>query len=140
MVDWAESLENLNYWAVLIGAIAPFVVGFLWYSKGAFLTRWAKETGISEKQMNDPSGMPAMFGGTLVLNLIASFVLGLLMYQTEGSVDGILFGASVGLAFGATALGTHYLFARKSMELFAIDAGNTILSLAVMGFVHGMIN
>lgn len=140
MVDWGQAFENINYVAVLVAALAPLLVGFIWYSDSVFLKPWAKETGLSKKEIESKEGMEVIFTSMIVLNLIASFILGLLMYGTEGVIDGLVFGSVVGLAFGAGQLGTHYLFARKTLKLFAIDAGSTILTLATMGLVHGLIN
>ena len=140
MVDWGFAWENVDYWAVLVAAIVPFVVGFLWYAPNMFGKTWQKEANISDKQMNDMDAMPVIMGGSLVVNLFTSFFMGLLMEGTEGFIDGLLFGAVLGLAFSAAALAQTYLYERRSMLLFALNAGNMVVSLAAMGVVHGLIN
>ena len=40
---------------------------------------------------------------------------------------GALHGALAGLFYGATAIGIHYLYQKKSLELFLIDASYELL-------------
>jgi len=53
-------------------------------------------------------------------------------------VIGALTGFSVGLFWVATAMGTTYLFERKSLKLFAINAGYHISTFTIMGLILGM--
>lgn len=81
--------------------------------------------------------MPLIFGTSFILNLIGAVVLDLLVGKDAGLVSGLQTGLIVGVAFIATALGINYLFARKSIRLFLIDAGYYVVFYAVMGTILG---
>ena len=44
-----------------------------------------------------------------------------------------------GLGFVATSVGVHYLFARKSLNLFLLDGGYWTVEYTVMGAVIGVL-
>ena len=48
---------------------------------------------------------------------------------------GAFHGAMTGLLYGATATGIHYLYQRKSLKLFLIDASYIVAFLALSGGV-----
>lgn len=50
---------------------------------------------------------------------------------------GLFAGLAVGLGWIATAFDINYLFERKSMTLFVINAGYNIVAAAVMGVIIG---
>ena len=48
-----------------------------------------------------------------------------------------MIGFGIGLGFIATSIGVNYLFARKSLKLFLIDAGYWTVVYTAMGAVFG---
>jgi Protein of unknown function (DUF1761) len=44
-------LSQLNWLAILVAAVAYFMLGALWYSKLLFANTWIKSTGVD---MNNP--------------------------------------------------------------------------------------
>ena len=128
---------EMNWIAVLGAALAGFVIGGLWY--GPLLGKaWQAESGLSDEAMKN-ANMAKIFGLTFVLNLVASCILGHVMatYQHPGIHIAAMVGFGVGLGFVATSIGANYLFARKSLKLFLIDAGYWTLVYTVMGAVFG---
>lgn len=138
-MEWAEAFENVNYVAVIVAALSTFVVGGVWYSTGVFGKHWMKEVGLKEKDMQKKEGMAQIFIGQLVLSLVAAYFLAafLFLLNGDGWMDGAVLGAVISLAFNATAIGSHLMFERKSMMLFALNAGHNVVSLTVMGAVLG---
>ena len=57
--------------------------------------------------------------------------------RLSGVVQAIALAA--GLAFVGPAIGTNYLFGRKSGKLFAIDAGYWLVFYAAMGLVFALL-
>jgi hypothetical protein len=126
-------LSTLNYWAVLLAALSMFMVGGIWYS-GPLSKVWLRETGLKGKDLQ--SGVALSFGGTFLLSLLAAFILAMFI----GTEADAYFGAFAGLMVGvwiATALGTNYLYERKSLTLFLINAGYNLIGFTVMGAVLG---
>lgn len=125
--------STFNYWAVFLAAVSMFLVGGIWYS-GPLSQAWMKETGLKPKDIQ--GGVGLSFGGTFLLSLLAALVLAFFV----GTEADMYFGAFAGLMVGiwiATALGTNYLFERKSLKLFLINAGYNLIGFTVMGAIIG---
>ncbi len=131
-------LWNISWIATLLAAFAGFAVGGLWY--GPLLGKaWQRESGLSDEAIKN-ANMPLIFGATFALNLIAAFILGhvLSTYGRPGLHTSTLVGFGIGLGFVATSIGVSYLFARKSMKLFLIDAGYWVVIYTIMGAIFGL--
>ena len=128
---------DINWIAMVVAALAGFMVGGIWYGP-LFLKVWQREAGITQEQMGKRN--PAIvFGGAFLLNLFASFILGHVL-ATYGHPElgvSIMVAGGVALGFIATAIGVNYLFASKSLKLFAIDAGYWVVTYSVMGAIYG---
>jgi hypothetical protein len=48
-----------------------------------------------------------------------------------------IYGFLAGFGCVATFIGTHYLFERRSLKLFLINAGYSIVALTIMGLIIG---
>ena len=130
---------QMNWIAVLGAALAGFVIGGLWY--GPLLGKiWQRESGLTDEAMKD-ANMARIFGLAFVLNLAAAFILGHVMatYGHPGLHLAAMIGFGVGLGFIATSIGVNYLFGRKSLKLFLIDAGYWTVVYTVMGAVFGVL-
>jgi MFS family permease len=130
-------LWNISWLAVLVAAVAGFGVGGLWYGP-LFAKAWQREAGLSDEEIAG-ANMPLIFGGTFVLNLIGAFILGHILstYGRPGLYTSTLVGFGLGLAPIATSIGVNYLFQRKSLTLFFIDAGYWVVIYTVMGAIFG---
>ena len=129
---------DINWLAMVLAALAGFLVGGLWYGP-LFLKAWQREAGITQEMMAKRN--PALvFGGAFLLNLFASFILGhvLATYGRPELGVSIMVSGGVALGFIATALGVNYLFAAKSLKLFVIDAGYWIVIYSAMGAIYGV--
>lgn len=127
-------LSKLNYLAILIAATSSFIIGGLWYSV-LFAKRWQKLSGVTNDQLK--RGMIKIFIGSFVLSLIMS--LNLAAFIGDG---GLAFGTFAGLAVGfgwvATAFGINYLFERKPLQLFLINASYSVVAFTLMGLIIGV--
>ena len=92
-MDFQQSIESINYFAVLVAALSAFLIGGLWYSF-LFAKPWMKENGFTEEQLE--CNMGKIFGGSFVFSLIISFVLVLFL----GPERTAIFGASAGFMAG----------------------------------------
>jgi hypothetical protein len=130
---------DINYLAVAACGVASLVLGFIWYS-ALFGKAWQKEWGLTDEAVQN-ANMGVIFGGFLVLNLFAAFILGhvLATYGGPGVQVSLMIGFGVGLGFVATAIGGNYLFARKSLKLFLIDGGYWVLLYTIEGAIFGLL-
>jgi hypothetical protein len=130
---------DINWIAMVAAALAGFLVGGIWYGP-LFLKPWQREAGITQEMMAKRN--PAIvFGGAFLLNLLASFILGhvLATYGHPEPGISVMIAGGVALGFIATAFGVNYLFASKSLKLFAIDAGYWIVIYSAMGAIYGLL-
>ncbi len=63
---------NFNWIAVLIAAIVPTVLGFIWYHPKVFGKAWMEASGITEESMKG-ANMALIFGVSLFLSLLLAF-------------------------------------------------------------------
>lgn len=130
------NIFDVNWMAVIVGALAGFVVGGIWYGP-VMGKKWMGAVGLSEEQIKE-GNMAVIFGGAFAFSLIASWT----MAHTFATYDGLSAQVKILTAFGVAigfiipAIGTNYLFSQKSKTLFFIDAVYWILFYIAMGAVH----
>ena len=120
-----EIFSQINWLAVLVAAIAYFMLGALWYSKALFGSKWAAAVGLN---MNDPDkskGMAKMMIGTFVLILFTCIGLALLVNRLDISIlqSGLKLGAITGICFATTAVAISFIYESRPAALYFIDCG-----------------
>ena len=123
-----------NIWAVLVAALSTFLIGGLWYSPALFGKAWMRENGFTEESMKG-ANMTKIFGLAFLLGIIAAINLAMFMGPENDPAMGAMWGFLAGFGWVATFVGTHYLFERRSLKLFLINAGYSIVALTVMGVI-----
>lgn len=126
---------DINYWAVLVAAAANVVIGSVWYSPALFGQAWQKLSGVkdSDMQANRSRGMVMMVVSALVTAYVLSYIVDYATADTVG--EGILVGGLVWLGFVATTFLMSIAFEGKSWQLYFINNGNMLLTLAAMGVI-----
>ena len=66
-------LQDINYWAVLVGILANMAIGALWYSPVMFATPWIKELGTNQEEIQQPDGRIRALLTTMVGAVVAVF-------------------------------------------------------------------
>ena len=61
-----NAFQNLNWLAIIAGAVSAFVLGGLWYSPLLFAERWMKETGITEESTKN-TNMVKIFSNCIAI-------------------------------------------------------------------------
>ena len=100
-------------------------------------SKWVALTGQSARRSSNPASMAMIFGGAFLLNLIAAYVLAMFIDRAAGIQFGALAGLAVGLCWVATSFGVNYLFERRPLGLWLINAGYFTLQFTVMGAIIG---
>jgi hypothetical protein len=136
------SLMGIKYWAVLVAAIAAWLLGAAYYM--ALAKPWMTAHGwANEADMLGPSGKtsPVPFITSFVAELIMAWVLaGVLFHVGQGAFTvkgGLISGFLVWLGFVATTISVNYAFSKKPFMLIAIDAGHWLAVLLLMGIILG---
>jgi len=126
---------HINWLAVVLGTIVFFFVGAVWYS-ALFGKLWQRELGMSDEQLKAGLNMPLIMGTCFVLEFIVVLTLGHLFafLQPPDHVK-MMMATGFGLAIMSPAIGINYLYQRKSLKLFLIDAGHFVVGMAAVGLV-----
>ena len=123
--------------AVLAAALVNFAIGGLWYSPLAFSRAWVAAAGLDEERLRQ-----APMGRVFVLAFAAALVMALNLAAFIGAGKGVGFAVFAGLAAGlgwvAMALGVTYLFERRPLRLWLINAGYLVVAFTAMGLVIGL--
>lgn len=127
-------MGDINLLAVVLGAVAFFVVGAVWYT-ALFGKAWQKASGLTQEQL-EGANMPMIFGLCFLFELLISLTLGHNIARTDPP-DHVVMMMAVGFALGIMipAIGINYLYLRKTAAHFFIDAGHFIVGMAAMGAV-----
>ncbi|TMM47379.1 DUF1761 domain-containing protein [Qipengyuania marisflavi] len=131
------NLFAVNWWAVVLAALAGFVVGGIWYGP-VMGKKWLGAVGLTEEQVKN-ANMAMVYGGAFLFSLLASWTLAHTFdsYAQDLSVMAkVMTALGVAVGFIIPAIGTNYLFSQKSKALFFIDAGYWALFYIAMGVVH----
>jgi len=124
----------VNYLAVLVAAVAIFMLGGLWYSPLMFAKRWVALQGRSVEQMSGGAS-PALYAQVFLCGLVTSYVIALALshFHGPGVHPGFMVGTLAWVGFaGATSYGTA-LFSFKPKALWAIDTGFNLVSFLLAG-------
>lgn len=129
---------EVNFLAIILAAVASFIVGGVWYSPMAFAKQWMQETGLTEEKCKQ-SDMKIVMGGAFALNFLAALVLALFLGPNPELMKAVGFGFATGACWVGTAFGVNYLFEQRSLRLFLINAGYVTVQFTVMGLVLGLL-
>lgn len=125
----------INWIAVVVAAVATFVLGGLWYGP-LFGQRWMAASGVSEEEV--AQGNPARtFSISFVLQFVAAAVLAMFIGPEAGLAFGLAAGGAVGLFWVAGAFGVVYLFEQRPFAHWAVNAGYQVVSYLLMGGILG---
>lgn len=127
----AELTTDVNWLAVIVGAVLAFLLGWLWYSPMLFGKKWAEGHGV---EMGSASSMPMAAMGMQGLGLLlASWFVGVTAVSSS-------LGTFI-LAFVAFAVlhASNCLFAKKSSYVVMTESGYWIASGVVMFIVQAIL-
>lgn len=135
---------GINYLAVVIAAVAAWLASAVWYMS---LSRpYVAALGKTPEQMAADRKKPwafLRFVCTFVANVIIAWMLaGVLGHLGPGQVtlrNGIISAAFLWFGFVLTTMTINYSFAGRDKRLLAIDAGNWLVVLLVIGAVVGAV-
>ena len=127
---------DINYWAVLVAALASYLIGALWYSPLLFGKAWIELMGFTEKDMQNAKkrGMAKNYGIMFVSTLVMSYVLAHFVDYTESTtaIAGAQAGFWIWLGFMATTALGSVLWENKPIKLYLINVGHSLLGLLLM--------
>ena len=131
-------MVHLNYLAVLVAALAAFVLGWLWYSPLLFFKPWMRLRGMDPVAAMAGAKMPVgklvvEFARCLVLAYVMAWLVALLHI---GSVMGsVHFGLVMWLGFPVILLTGSVLWENIPWKVAAIHAGDWLVKMLVVSSI-----
>ena len=130
-------MPDINWLAALAAAVSSFVLGGLWYSPALFGKTWQRAACLTDEQLKN-GGQARIFGGALVLSIIAAAVFALFLGPDPDVGFATSAGFSAGLCWVAASFGINYLFERRNLTLFLVNGGYHTLQFTLFGLVLGL--
>ena len=134
-----------NWLAVIIAALIPMIIGFIYYHKAVFGKAWMSSLGLTDEDLKG-GNMAAIFG----ISLLMSFMMSMFLVGNvdgvgqEGRYDtfkhGVVHGVILAVMFAIPVLVTNGLFERKNFKNLAINALYWVITLGLMGGVIDALN
>ena len=127
-------MSDFALWPVLAGTAAFFAVGALWYGV-LFPKAWQRAARLGDADLKR-GNIGVIFALTFAFEMLVAMVLWHLLARTDPPQFVVMMMA-VGFAIGVMipAVGINYLYQRKPLTLFLIDAGHFLFGMAAMGAV-----
>ncbi len=132
---------DINYLAVLVAALASYVLGALWYSPVLFGKLWMKLSNLDPKNM-DAAKKHMVRGYVLgfVAALVMSYILAHWVDYAEATTisGGLQAGFWAWLGFVATVTLGSVLWENKPFKLYLLNNAYNLVSLLLMGALLAM--
>lgn len=132
---------GINILAVLVAAVAAFVIGFMWHGP-LFGRQWIRMMGIPQSEVDamQAKGMGPMIPhmvAAFVQQIVVAFVVGIFIDALGiGDVkQALLFAALIWLGFIATTLLNGVLWEKRKLELYFFGITYHLVSLAVIALI-----
>jgi hypothetical protein len=121
-------LSDMNWLAVLVAAVAYFMLGALWYSL-LFAKIWIRGSGIDPNQPGAKKGAGGIMAMTFLLEAVTCIALGILVYRLalSGVMSGIKLGLLTGVCFSAISICISFMYQMKPKSLILVDCSYHIV-------------
>lgn len=128
---------GLNYLAIVVAAVAGWIVGAVWYG-ALFRKPWLAAHGIvPDKTQVSPLPFIIAFVAQLVMAWMLAGVLGHLGPGQVTIRNGVISAGFLWFGFVFTTLGINNMFAGRKPILLLIDGGHWLAVMLVLGAVIG---
>jgi surface polysaccharide O-acyltransferase-like enzyme len=137
----AHTVAGINFWAVLVCAIATMVLGFLWYSPILFANPWMRLMGLDPNDKAKLAELQKGAGKMYFLSFVASIVSAIILaklFAVMGVVAiprGLKIGFAIWLGFVTTVQLTGALFSKQPNKLYLINTGYQLVCYLAMGAI-----
>ncbi len=133
----SQSRIQLNYWAILVAALATFCLEAVWYT--AFQKPWLRGIASTREQLMNTGVNPAFpYATALLMAAVLAVAISCILQLTgpQTALRGIRIGAIVWFSFVFTTFATEYAFEVKP-GLFGINAGFWLFGMMLTGAIVG---
>ncbi|HYM52091.1 MAG TPA: DUF1761 domain-containing protein [Candidatus Dormibacteraeota bacterium] len=135
-----DLLGQLNWLAVIVGAVIYFALGALWYSNVLFAKPWQKSIGWDPTQQPEPQQNPLTYVVPGLAYLVMAVATGMIAKATGSGTlgDGIVLGLILGVGYGLATSLVNAFFTPNSpqpMVTFAITGTYNLIGFVIMAVI-----
>ena len=133
-----QSNVRQNYWAILVAAIACFLLAAGWFT--FFMKPWLEGTGRTMEWLVATGVNPLLQYGTafIAATIVAAAISRVtLLTGPMTALRGIKVGVGLWIGFVLTTWATEYAYEVRPLKLLGINAGFWLLGMAVQGAIVG---
>lgn len=132
---------GVNILPLLIGGIFNMVLGALWYSNVLFAKPWMEESGVTEEQISDTSGMGKVYGLTLLSALVTSYVIGFIItnFEITSIIHAIIIADVIWLGTDLPMIIKNWGFEGRTIKLGIINHGYQWVVYTVVGILFALL-
>lgn len=132
-------MYKTNYAAILVAAIAHWILGALWFSPLLFANSWLHASGFSMEQMEKMSTPVTSYIISFLAPLLTAYVLALVIRyaRVATAVGGAAVGSMLGAGLVAAENLPHAVFAQRPIALYLIENGYAVVGCILMGAILG---
>src|SRR5437667_4797889 len=134
-------MVHVNYWAVLVAAVAVVGLGWLWYSPLLFFKPWMRLRGMDPVAAMAGAKMPA---GKLLIELVRCLVLAYVIARftallgVSSWMGAVHFGLFLWIGFPVILLAGSVLWENVPWKVAAIHAGDWLVKLLVIPILRSV--
>lgn len=123
-------MMNVNWLAVIVGAVAAFMAGWLWYSDMMFGQKWRDGIGIA---VDDTSPMAQAMIAQAIGTFLLAWVIGITA-TTDSLMLAILIAVTIAVLIKAGGF-----FAQKSKYAIMVESSYILVMVLIMIIVHAIL-
>jgi len=129
---------SMNWWAIIVAAVAYMALGAVWYSPALFGKAWMKGIGKTREQIT-AGFSPLSYVWALVLSFLAAYGIGRIYVWAQLMTvwDGIVVGLLAGICFVAATMGINDIFEQRPRQLSVINVLYHVVGFIVIGIIVG---
>lgn len=88
-INFSQNFSAMNFLAIVVAALVPMVMGFIWYHPKVFGTTWMRAAGMTEEQTKT-GNMLLIFGLSFLFSLMMAVCLNTIAIH-DGFINGALY-------------------------------------------------
>jgi hypothetical protein len=131
-------MPDVNWLAVLLCGLSSMILGGLWYSPLLFAKAWQRGAGLSSEDLAG-ANIGLIFGLAFLLSLAAAAVFAMFLGRDMELWPSVAAGAAAGIFWVGASFGISYLFERRTVSYWLINAGYHSVQFTLFGLILGLL-
>jgi hypothetical protein len=130
--------SSMNYWAILVAAVAYMALGALWYSPALFGNAWMRGISKTREQLAAQAS-PINYLWALITSFVASYGIARIMSWSGGNTigDAIKISILAAICFVLTTMSVNDTFEGRPKGLTFINILYHIVGFIIIGIIIG---